>query len=85
VERLLSMLSELKVPVIGVIENMARPGNGSRSQELAERYRTSLLGSIAFEEEIDGILAGAAGGAGLPDGLAASIGEITGRIEASRT
>jgi ATP-binding protein involved in chromosome partitioning len=85
VERLLSMLKELKVPVIGVIENMTRPGAASRSQKLAQRYGTSLLGSIAFEEKIDRIVAGAAGGADLPDGLAGSVRTITGRIDGSKT
>jgi ATP-binding protein involved in chromosome partitioning len=71
VERLLAMLSELKVPVAGVIENMAAPGVGPAARTppdpeprplsaalLAERYGVELLGSVPFEKRIDEILAG---------------------------
>jgi len=70
VERLLTILSELKVPIVGVVENMARSRHGIQVagespdgrtppsvQSLAERYDTVLLGSVPYEPEIDTILA----------------------------
>jgi ATP-binding protein involved in chromosome partitioning len=80
VERLLSMLSELKVPMIGVIENMARSGNNSQAARLAENYGTALLGSIPFQQDIDDLLVEAARGNPLPEGLASSISGITERV-----
>ena len=77
VERLLAMLSELRVPIVGVIENMARCEADSRSAELAARYGATLLGSIPFEEGIDDLLAGAARGNPLPETLAESIRSIS--------
>jgi Mrp family chromosome partitioning ATPase len=80
VERLLAMLSEMKVPVIGVIENMVHPGGGSQAAELAEKYDTALLGSVPFERDIDDLLTAAARGNPLPERLAASIRSISARI-----
>jgi ATP-binding protein involved in chromosome partitioning len=80
VERLLAMLSELKVPMVGVIENMVRSGTDSQAAQLAETYGTTLLGSVPFEEGIDDLLAAAAGGNPLPETLADSIRSITARI-----
>jgi ATP-binding protein involved in chromosome partitioning len=80
VERLLAMLSELKVPMVGVIENMVRSGTDSRAAQLAETYGTTLLGSVPFEEGMDDLLAAAARGNPLPETLADSIRSITARI-----
>jgi ATP-binding protein involved in chromosome partitioning len=67
VERLLAILSELKAPIVGVVENMVRSrtldgrtpdGRTPPSvQSLAARYNTALLGSVPYEPEIDTILA----------------------------
>jgi ATP-binding protein involved in chromosome partitioning len=80
VERLLAMLCELKVPMIGVIENMVRSGSDSQAAQLAERYGTTLLGSIPFEEDIDDLMEAAARGDSLPETIANSIRSITARI-----
>jgi len=80
VERLLAMLSELKVPMVGVIENMVRSGTDSQAAQLAETYGTTLLGSVPFEEGIDDLLAAAARGKPLPETLADGIRSITARI-----
>ena len=80
VERLLAMLSELKVPMVGVIENMVRSGTDSQAAQLAETYGTTLLGSVPFEEGIDDLLAAAARGNPLPETLADSIRSITARL-----
>jgi len=80
VERLLAMLSELKVSMIGVIENMARSGTDSQAAQLAEAYGTTLLGSVPFEDGIDDLLAAAARGNPLPRTLADSIRSISARI-----
>jgi ATP-binding protein involved in chromosome partitioning len=80
VERLLAMLSEMKVPIIGVIENMARSGAGSRSAELARKYGTNLLGSIPFVEGVEQLPATAAGGGSTPEALSDSIRSISTRI-----
>jgi ATP-binding protein involved in chromosome partitioning len=84
VERLLAMLSELKVPVIGVIENMVRPGTDSESAVLARKYGNTLLGSVPFTEGIDDLLGPAARGNPLPRTLTASIDRITSRIASKR-
>jgi ATP-binding protein involved in chromosome partitioning len=83
VERLLAMLSELKVPMVGVIENMARSQADSRSVELAAKYGTDVLGSIPFVQGIDEHLLAAAGGKPLPESLARSIRLISARIAAT--
>jgi len=80
VERLVAMLSELKVPMVGVIENMVRSGSDSQAAQLAESYGTTLLGSVPFQEGIDDLLAAAAKGDRLPETLANSIRSITARI-----
>jgi ATP-binding protein involved in chromosome partitioning len=84
VERLLAMLSELKVPMIGVIENMVRGATDSQAAKLAEAYDTVLLGSIPFEQDIDDLLTAAARGNPLPEGLAGSIRGISVRIASGR-
>jgi ATP-binding protein involved in chromosome partitioning len=80
VQRLLAMLSEMKVPIIGVIENMVHSGTDSRAAEMAGSYGTTLLGSIPFAEGVDELLASAAGGNTLPEALADSIRSISSRI-----
>jgi ATP-binding protein involved in chromosome partitioning len=77
VERLLAMLSEMKVSIIGVIENMVRSGSDSPAAELAGKYGTTLLGSIPVVEGIDDLLAAAARGNTLPQALGTSIRSIT--------
>ena len=81
VERLLAMLSEMKIPIIGVIENMARSGVNSPSAELAGRYGTVLLGSIPFAEGIEELPAIAAGDGTLPQSLSDSIRSISTSID----
>jgi ATP-binding protein involved in chromosome partitioning len=83
VERLLAMLSELKVPMVGVIENMVRSGTDSQAAQLAEIYGTRLLGSVPFEEGIEDLLAATAQGNLLPETLANAAGTITDRIAAA--
>jgi ATP-binding protein involved in chromosome partitioning len=80
VERLLAMLSELKVPMIGVIENMVHSGADAHAVELAEKYGTTVLGTIPFEEGIDDLLAAAARGNPLPEELAESVRLVSARI-----
>jgi ATP-binding protein involved in chromosome partitioning len=80
VERLLAMLSELQVPMIGLIENMARGGSDSQVEQLARAYGTALLGSVPFEQGIDELLAEAARGNALPGTLERSIRGIADRI-----
>jgi len=84
VERLLAMLSELKAPVIGLVENMVRPGSDSAAAALAEKYGIALLGSVPFEERIDDILAEGANGTPLSGELGHSIRSITDRVAAFR-
>jgi ATP-binding protein involved in chromosome partitioning len=63
VERLLELLRELRLPLLGLIENMARPPGASETSgvspvaELAARYRAPLLGSIPYLPDIEGLLA----------------------------
>jgi ATP-binding protein involved in chromosome partitioning len=83
VERLLAMLSELQVPMTGVIENMVRPGTDSQAARLAEKYGTTLLGSIPFEERIDEILIRAAQGHPVSAAVGETIRRITARIAAA--
>lgn len=61
VERLLGMLRELNVSLLGVIENMAidHRRQGGSVAELAVRYRAPLLGSLPFLPDLERILAGA--------------------------
>jgi len=80
VQRLLAMLSEMKVPIIGVIENMARSGADSPAAELAGKYGTTLLGSIPYAEGVDDLLTAAAGGNTLPEALSDGIRSISTRI-----
>lgn len=80
VERLLVMLRELKVPVVGLVENMVR--KDSRAAVLADRYSCPLLGSIPYEEDIDDILAEAAGGKPLPERISSVFRSIAARLAA---
>jgi ATP-binding protein involved in chromosome partitioning len=80
VERLLAMLSQMKVPIIGVIENMARSGADSPAAALAGQYGTALLGSIPFTEGIEQLPAASAGSVTVPQALAESIRSISTRI-----
>jgi ATP-binding protein involved in chromosome partitioning len=79
VERLLALLEELRLPVRGLIENMARAGEagsfgnpgtaGRGAAGAAERHRLPLLGSVPYLPEIEELIAspdplrGALGGA----------------------
>ena len=78
VERLMVMLRELKVPVVGLVENMVR--NDSRAAALADRYSCPLVGSIPYEERIDEILAQAAGGEPMPERLGSVFRSIAARL-----
>lgn len=51
-KKVLKMLKELEVPVIGVIENM-RISKGSSVKEQIEEFDVSLLGEIAFDEDLE--------------------------------
>jgi ATP-binding protein involved in chromosome partitioning len=74
VERLLALLGELRLPVRGLIENMARPtGAGSGADAAtavaaaAARHRLPVLGSVPYLPEIEALLAS-------PDPLAGELG-----------
>jgi ATP-binding protein involved in chromosome partitioning len=80
VERLLVLLGELRLPVRGMIENMAAgDGGGAAVAAVAARHSLELLGSIPYLPEIEGLLA-------LPDPLAGPLGgplaRIAGRLAA---
>lgn len=81
VERLLALLEELRLPVRGVIENMARGGAGGTAaargaaqagptvEAVAGRHRLPVLGSVPYLPEIEALLASTdqlAGELGLP-------------------
>ncbi len=70
VERLLALLEELRLPVRGVIENMAAPGPGGaqRWPPRPQRHRLPVLGSVPYLPEIEALLAS-------PDPLAGALGE----------
>jgi len=75
VERLLALLEELRLPVRGMIENMARAGMagsggaaGAGVAAAAERHRLPLLGCVPYLPEIEVLLAS-------PDPLAGDLGE----------
>jgi ATP-binding protein involved in chromosome partitioning len=63
VERLLALLRELRLPLLGLVENMARPPEPSGTSraspvaELAARYRAPLLGSIPYLPDLEKQLA----------------------------
>jgi ATP-binding protein involved in chromosome partitioning len=63
VERLIALLRELRLPLAGLVENMARPPEASGTSgaspvaELAARYGAPLLGSIPYLPDIEGLLA----------------------------
>jgi ATP-binding protein involved in chromosome partitioning len=80
VERLLEMLSELKVPMVGLVENMVRQGSDDNAVRLAADYGTTLLGTIPFVPGIDEILMRAARGGPLPANLESSIHSIASRF-----
>ncbi len=56
VERLLAVLSEMGVPVPGVIANMAR-GDADGVRELARRCGVPFAGEVAYEEGIETAMA----------------------------
>ena len=58
VERLLSLLGQMRLAVRGLIENMARPQE-SGAAELARRHKLPLLGSIPYLPEIEALLSSA--------------------------
>jgi ATP-binding protein involved in chromosome partitioning len=60
VERLLVLLRELNLPLLGVVENMARPIEATKISavaELAARYGAPLLGCIPYLPGIEDLLA----------------------------
>jgi ATP-binding protein involved in chromosome partitioning len=73
VERLLGLLGELRLPVRGMIENMAAGDSGKAVAAVAARHSLDLLGSIPYLPEIEGLLAS-------PDPLAGPLGEPLARI-----
>jgi ATP-binding protein involved in chromosome partitioning len=76
VERLLALLEELRLPVRGLIENMARSGAGTAGAVVAAaagRHRLPLLGSVPYLPEIEQLLAS-------PDPLDGALGEPFRRI-----
>jgi ATP-binding protein involved in chromosome partitioning len=83
VERLLVLLEELRLPVRGLIENMARAGDaggtgGSMTAvravaAAAERHGLPVLGSVPYLPEIEELLAS-------PDPLRGDLGEAFGGI-----
>ena len=68
VERLLSLLGEMRLRVLGLIENMSRTPQGAGAAELARRCGLPLLGRIPYLPEIESLLASG-------DPLAGSLGE----------
>jgi ATP-binding protein involved in chromosome partitioning len=71
VERLLALLEELRLPVRGLIENMARPGGagaGGIVAAAAARHGLPVLGSVPYLAEIESLLAS-------PDPLAGPLGK----------
>jgi len=77
VERLLALLEELRLPVRGLIENMARSGAdgcvetetaGRGVAAAARRHRLPLLGSVPYLPEIEELLAS-------PDPLRGALGQ----------
>jgi ATP-binding protein involved in chromosome partitioning len=75
VERLLGLLEELRLPVRGLIENMAVSGAaaGGAVSASAARHGLPLLGSIPYLPEIETLLAS-------PDPLAGPLGRPLARI-----
>lgn len=70
VERLLALLVELRLPICGILENMARPGtpaDGGPVRDLAARFQLPMLGSIPRLPDVEDLLAG-------PDPLAGPLG-----------
>ena len=60
VRRLLMLLKDLGVPVIGVVENMAmKPGDGIQRQ--VEEMELSYLGSVPYDEGVEAALGDPAG------------------------
>jgi len=58
VERLLAFLSDLKVPVTGVIANMAR-GDAAPVRALASRFAARYAGEVPWEPSVEGALGSA--------------------------
>ncbi len=74
VERLLVLLEELRLPVRGLIENMARGHQPSGNVAAAAgRHRLPLLGSVPYLAEIEELLAS-------PQPLDGRLGEVFGGI-----
>ncbi len=82
VERLLALLEELRLPVRGLIENMARTGEGGAGPTgtdargvaaAAGRHRLPVLGSVPYLPEIEDLLAS-------PEPLRGELGEVFGGI-----
>jgi ATP-binding protein involved in chromosome partitioning len=82
VERLLGMLCELEVPMVGLVQNMARSADDSQASRLAARYGTTLLGSVPFQQSIDEAITASVQGDPLPDDISGSFRSITARITA---
>jgi hypothetical protein len=55
VRRALSLLTELRVPVIGVLENMARARDRA-VQDLSETHGVPFLGSVPFDPGLEDAL-----------------------------
>ena len=52
VRRALALLTELEVPLRGVLENMRR-GAGTAVADLAQRFRVPFLGALPYDAEIE--------------------------------
>jgi ATP-binding protein involved in chromosome partitioning len=52
VRRAAALLTELKVPTVGLLENMRR-GDGEAIRALAEDVRMPYLGAVAFDPELE--------------------------------
>lgn len=60
VERLLGLLTSMRLPVLGLLENMARPGDPAGRAlvpELAARHGLPLLGSVPWLPDLEAQLA----------------------------
>jgi ATP-binding protein involved in chromosome partitioning len=73
VERLLSLLGEMRLPVLGLIENMARARQDAGVAQLADRHRLPLLGAIPYLPDIEELLSA-------KDPLAGPLGEPMRRV-----
>jgi ATP-binding protein involved in chromosome partitioning len=74
VRRLLGLLTEQERPILGVLENMRRNGEGDASRKLAEESGVPFLGVAPFDPEVETAI-------GVPDRLART--RLAGALDAA--